>query len=256
MPTVIVTGSARGIGRAAVLRLAADMKARDRDPVQFVLVDRLRDELESLLGEVRSMDCEAVAVDGDLSQPDFCSHVVATAEKSFGRIDLLVSNAGMYVAGALQDLDLDGWDRVLDVNVRATWLLARAGYPLLKESRGSIIVTASVSGLNPQPGLGAYAVSKAALIMLASQLAVEWAKDGIRTNMVSPGTVRTPNVEQFYRDPAIRARRERAVPLGRVATPEEIASVISFLASADASFCNGANIVADGGLTHTLMTYL
>jgi glucose 1-dehydrogenase len=256
MTSIIVTGAARGIGKATTLRLARDVKTSGFSGAQFVLVDQLGGDLKALVEELELDGCEAVGVEGDLSDPDFCAHAVETTEQSFKRLDILVSNAGMYIEGPLRELKLEAWDRVVNVNTRATWLLAKAAYPMLKASRGQIVVTASVSAFNPQPWLGAYSVSKAAVLMLAEQLAIEWARDGIRTNVVSPGMVRTPNVEHVYQDPEARAKREQLNPLGRIASADEIASAISFLVSSDASFCNGTNLVVDGGLTRGLMLQL
>lgn len=255
MGCIVVTGAARGIGQAIALRLMRDGQKPGAPPAQFVLADRLA-EVKGIADAINAGGCAAVSVHGDLAEPQFCAEVIATAERTYGGLDLLVCNAGIQVPGPLNALPLESWDRVLDVNVRATWLLAKAAYPMLKRSHGQIVVIASVSALNPQPWVGAYSVSKAAVKMLGEQLAIEWGREGIRTNMVSPGTVRTPLVEAAYADPAVRAKREQLNPLGRIGSAEEIAGAVSFLAGPDASYCNGANIVVDGGLTRGLMLQL
>lgn len=137
---------------------------------------------------------------------------------------------------------------MMSVNARATWLLAQAAYPLLKESRGCLVATASVAAENPAPGHGSYSASKAALVLLVKQLAFEWGPDGIRCNCVSPGTVYTPMTAPAYDDPDSPARRgrEQVIPLRRVADPSEIASVIDFLASPDASYVTSVNLYVDG----------
>jgi NAD(P)-dependent dehydrogenase (short-subunit alcohol dehydrogenase family) len=255
MSVMIITGAARGIGKATVERLIADARTRG-ESASLVLVDRLKESLEELAATLNRDGFQAVALVGDLSDADFCVSIPKRAKETFGRIDALISNAGMYTQAPLSELAVDDWDRVIDVNVRATWLLAQSAYPMLKASQGQIVVIGSISGINPQPGLAAYSVSKAAVMMLAGQLAVEWAKDGIRTNIIAPGTVRTPNVEIFYADPVAKAKREAVVPIGRIADPSEIAGVVAFLLGPDAAYCNGATIVVDGGLTRSLMLHV
>ena len=132
----------------------------------------------------------------------------------WARIDALVSNAGIAAPAPLTRLGLDEWDLTMNVNTRATWLLGKAAHPHLKESRGAIAVTASMSGMNPHSGMGAYSASKAGVIILAKQMAQEWAADGIRVNCVSPGLVRTAMTEAMYVDPEVKAAREALVPMG------------------------------------------
>src|SRR5690606_575032 len=118
----------------------------------------------------------------------------------------------------------------MDVNLRAVWLLAKAAHPELARSRGAFIATGSVSGTAPQPGNGAYSISKAALVMLCQQLAVEWGADGIRVNVVAPGPLRTPFTEAAYRRPGFAEQRASTIPMGRIGTPDDVAAVVTFLA--------------------------
>jgi NAD(P)-dependent dehydrogenase (short-subunit alcohol dehydrogenase family) len=141
------------------------------------------------------------------------------------------------------------WDHIFAVNTRATWLLAKAAHPALKAARGAIVATGSMSGSNPHANLGAYGPSKAAVIMLVQVLAQEFAPDGIRVNAVSPGMVRTGMTEPVYRDSRLAAERDALVPVGRVATPEDIADVIAFLLGPDARYVNGHDLVVDGGVS-------
>ena len=144
---------------------------------------------------------------------------------------------------------VEDWDRLFAVNTRATWLLAKAAHPALKESGGALVATASMSGTLTHAGLGAYAPSKAAVIMLCKVLAQEFGRDGIRVNTVSPGMTRTGMTERIYEDAGVTAARNDLVPLGRVATPEDIADVISFLLGPDARYVNGHDLIVDGGVT-------
>src|SRR5207245_17348 len=176
------------------------------------------------------------------------ARVVGEAVDRFGGLDGLVSNAGINRPGALLQYAVDDWDRVFAVNTRATWLLAKAAHPALTAARGAIVAVASMSGSNPHANLGAYGPSKAALIMLVQVLAQEFARDGIRVNALSPGMVRTGMTAKVYADPRIAAERDALVPLGRVATPEDMADVIAFLLGPDARYVNGHDLVVDGGV--------
>ena len=146
------------------------------------------------------------------------------------------------------DYAVDDWDRVFAVNTRATWLLAKAAHAALKTSRGAIVAIGSMSGSNPHANLGAYGPSKAAVIMLVQVLAQEFGRDGVRVNAVSPGMVRTGMTARVYADQKIAAERDALVPIGRVATPEDMADVVAFLLGPDARYINGHDLVVDGGI--------
>src|SRR3546814_5906517 len=163
---------------------------------------------------------EAFALTGDIGDPAVPGRIVAGAVAALGGLDVLVSNAGVNSPGRLADLALEEWDRLFAVNTRPTWLLAKAAYRHLKAARGRIVAVASMSGMQPHTGLGAYSASKAALIVLVKQIAQAWAADGIRANRVSPGFVESPMTADLYADPAVRGSRERFVPLGRIRSEE------------------------------------
>jgi NAD(P)-dependent dehydrogenase (short-subunit alcohol dehydrogenase family) len=244
----LVTGAASGIGRATCLRLARDGKTRGV-PTKIAAVDLgLSPELKSLVDELGSLSTEAVALDGDLGTPDAPGRVVGAAVARFGGLEALVSNAGINRPGSLVDYSVDDWDRVFAVNTRATWLLAKAAHRALKASGGAIVAVGSMSGTNPHANLGAYGPSKAAVIMLVRVLAQELGRDGIRVNAVSPGMVRTGMTARVYADERVAAERDALVPLGRVATPEDIADVIAYLLGPDARYVTGHDLVVDGGV--------
>lgn len=249
----IVTGAARGIGRAICLRLARDAAASGG--VKLVLSDQHADELKSLIAEIRGMGGQAIAVPGDMSDPALPAAIVQAAE-AFGGLDALVSNAGFAIPGPLATYEMENWDKAFAVHVRAPWLLAKAAYPALKESRGAIVVTASISGTNPQAPLGPYSASKAAALMLVRQLANEWGPDGIRVNAFSPGLTITPGTAAAYSTPDARAQREGRVPLRRMAEAEDMANVVAFLLSKDAAYVHGVDLLVDGGLSNTVMAAL
>ena len=250
---VLVTGAASGIGRATCLRLARDARARGQ-AAKIAAVDLgPSPELDRLVEELRKLDAEALALHGDMGSVDAPARVVGEAVGRFGGLDGLVSNAGINRPGPLLHYPVDDWDRLFAVNTRATWLLAKAAYPALKASRGAIVAVASMSGSNPHANLGAYGPSKAALIMLVQVLAQELGRDGIRVNALSPGMVRTGMTAKVYADPRIAAERDALVPLGRVATPEDMADVVAFLLSPDARYVNGHDLIVDGGVSGNLL---
>jgi NAD(P)-dependent dehydrogenase (short-subunit alcohol dehydrogenase family) len=206
-----------------------------------------------LVEELVAMGADAVALAGDLSDADVPARLVHEAVEFCGGLDALVSNAALRHQAPLLDLTVAAWDKVFDVNTKATWLLARAAHPALEASGGAIVAVSSIAGIFPHPNYGPYAASKAALVTLCQQLALEWARDGIRVNCVAPGIVRTENAANVYADPDLAARRAEAVPLGRVADPSELAAAIALLLSPDASYITGQNLCVDGGFTSTLM---
>jgi NAD(P)-dependent dehydrogenase (short-subunit alcohol dehydrogenase family) len=245
----LVTGAASGIGRATCLRLARDARAQGKK-AQIAAVDiGPSPGLDSLVDELRRQDAEPLALHGDMGTVDAPARVVGDAVGRFGGLDGLVSNAGINRPGPLVSYAVEDWDRVFAVNTRATWLLAKAAYAALKAARGAIVALGSMSGTNAHANLGPYGPTKAAVIMLAQVLAQELGRDGIRVNTVSPGMVRTGMTEKVYADQTIAAERDALVPLGRVATPEDIADVIAFLLGPDSRYVNGHDLVVDGGIT-------
>lgn len=242
----IITGAANGIGRATALLMAST-------DLQLTAVDVDATRLDATCADLRARGASVRSVVGDLASSAFCASVVKDAVDAFGGLDVLISNAGIMNNSPLSELGIDEWDRVFDVNVKATWLLARAAHHALKDSRGAIVVTGSIAAHHPIPAQGAYSASKAALLMLVRQLANEWAPDGIRINSVSPGMVVTGLSEQFYADESRRNRRAEQIPLREVADPERIAPIVAFAASAAAGYLTGQDILVDGGLDTALM---
>jgi NAD(P)-dependent dehydrogenase (short-subunit alcohol dehydrogenase family) len=251
---VIVTGGASGIGRAVAAAVA-----RRHAGAQIGLIDRDEQEARAAAKELAGDGARCVVVPADLAIAGEAQEAVLTAERAFGGLDLLVSNAGISGGGPLADLSVETYDRTFAVNTRAAWLVAKAAYPALARARGAVVVTTSISGHFPTPRAGAYSASKAALLMLVKQLALEWGRDGIRVNCVSPGPVDTPMTFGSFgnaSDAAARERRryrESLAPLGKLGTPEEVAQAVLFLASQEASHITGAEIVVDGGAGLTTM---
>jgi NAD(P)-dependent dehydrogenase (short-subunit alcohol dehydrogenase family) len=250
---VLVTGAASGIGRATCIRLAMDAKAAGR-PARVAAVDvGPAAQLDALVAELRTLGADTLPLHGDMGTPDAPGRTVAEAVQRFGGLDGLVSNAGINRPGPLVEYAVEDWDRLFAVNTRATWLLAKAAHPALRASGGAIVAVGSMSGTHVHAGLGAYGPSKAAVIMLVRVLAQEFGPDGIRVNAVSPGMTRTGMTARVYADARVAAERDALVPLGRVATPDDMAAAIAFLLSPDARYVNGHDLVVDGGVTGNLL---
>ncbi len=249
----LVTGAASGIGRATCLRLARDAKSRGQQGKIAAVDLGPSDGLDGLVDELQGLGAEALVLHADMGEADAPARVVGETVRRFGGLDALVSNAGINRPGPLLHYLVEDWDRMFAVNTRATWLLAKAAHPALKASRGAIVAVASMSGSNPHANLGPYGPTKSALIMLAQVLGQELGPDGIRVNTVSPGLVRTGMTAKVYADPSIAAERDALVPLGRVATPEDMADVIAFLLGSDARYITGHDLVVDGGVSGNLL---
>lgn len=249
---IIVTGAARGIGRAMALRLARDSLARQGQPANLVIADQHAGELAALADELRSAGHVVMVCAGDLSDAAEPARIVAAAQ-GFGALDVVASNAGFARPAPLLEAAIDDWDRVFAVHVRAAWLLGRAAHPLLARAGGCLVLTTSISGSQASPPLAAYSASKAAQIMLMKQMAVEWGPDGIRVNALSPGLTVTPGTAAAYERPGARANREARIPLRRLAQPEDMAAALSMLTGPDGAYVHGHELVVDGGLVNTLM---
>lgn len=252
----LVTGASKGIGGATCVRLANDAK-RAGQKLQIAAAEmRPTPDNDALKAKLESLGAEVITPYADLQDPDAPAALVAAAVAAFGGLDRVVSNAGVVLPGPLNDLAVEDWDFVMNVNVRAGWLLAKAAFPYLKADKGAYVAVASMSGMGPHPQLGAYSPSKAACINMTEMLAQEWAADGVRANSVAPGMIKTPFTANVYADPEMERSRNAVVPLGRVGTPEDIADVIAFLLSEDARYMTGQNICVDGGFASSILAHI
>ncbi|MEU0449587.1 SDR family NAD(P)-dependent oxidoreductase [Streptomyces tendae] len=253
---VLVSGGSSGIGAAASLRLAEAALARGEKPMVAVSGLTSNDRQDEVVRSIQSMGGKAIALTGDLGDPDVPGQLVAAAVEEFGGLDALVANAGIANPGELKDLSLEDWDDMFSVNLRGAWLLAKESYPYLKDSRGAACFTSSMSGQLPHAGSGAYSPTKAALTMMAQTLALEWAPDGIRVNVVSPGMTRTQMTEKMYLDPEVKKAREEIIPLSKIGDPMDIANVIEFLVSPLAGYVTGQDICVDGGFSKSILSHI
>lgn len=254
MTAALVTGATGGIGRAVALALAHRGGERGAPARIAVAGSRPGDALEALVAELRDLGAQAIGLGADVTVPSDCTRLVAESEAFCGDLTLLVSNAGASGPGALAELAVEQWDRTFALNCRATWLLAQAARAGLARTGGHVLAVASMSGLHPHPGYGAYSPAKAALVMLCRQLAQEWGPQGIRVNALCPGMVRTPLTEAVYQDEATKTRREALVPLGRIGTPEDVARAV--LALDALPYATGQSLVLDGGVADRMLALI
>ena len=237
---VIVTGAASGIGEATARRFAAE-------GAEVALVDRREGALKkatSALPNDRTIACVA-----DVSDSNAINEAVATAVKRFGRLHVLVNNAGIHCGGNPAEITDDDWRKVMSVDADGVFYGCRAALPHLEKTRGSIVNTASVSGLGGDWGMLPYNAAKGAIVNLTRALALDVGKKGIRVNAVCPSLTRTGMTEDMMEDGKLLAKFAERIPLGRVCEPQEVAAVIAFLASDDESFVTGANVTVDGGVS-------
>jgi 3-oxoacyl-[acyl-carrier protein] reductase len=237
----LITGGASGIGEATAKRFAAE-------GVTVVIADIDDAGAARVAAEIGS---RALAVHGDITRPESAAEMVARAIDRFGRLDVLHNNAASGAAGRIADLDDDSWSRTVQLNLTGHFLVTRAALPhMLERGAGAIVNMATAAAVTVEEGIGAYAAAKAGVIALTRQVAVEYGRRGVRANCICPGAIATPPTLAFARAvEGVRERMEAANPLRRLAQPEEVAAVVVFLASDDASFVNGATIMVDGGAT-------
>ena len=240
----IVSGGARGMG-------AAEAKLFASEGAKVVIGDVLEDEGRKVEAEINETGGDAVFIPLDVVSESDWQRAVSTTVERFGKLDILVNNAGIAVWGVLEDTTNEDWDRVMDVNAKGVFLGTKAAIPeMRKAGGGSIINISSVSGLIGQESVQpVYNASKGAVRIFTKAAALQYAKEGIRVNSVHPGSVNTKMIADRINSPEGRERSRSITPLGRVAEPIEIAYGVLYLASDEASFVTGSELVIDGGFT-------
>ena len=236
----LITGAAGGIGAATALRFA-------REGALVAVNDARADGLEAVADEIRKAGAKALVTAGDVTKKADCERLVKAVIDAFGRLDILINNAGINRDAMAAKMTEEQWDAVLDVNLKGTFLCAQAALPGMRERAwGRVVNTSSIGSLG-NIGQANYAASKAGVIGLTKTLALEYAKYGVTVNAVAPGPVMTSMLAGV--PDAIRDKIVAQVPVGRIAAPEEIANVHVFLCSDEASFITGQVIFADGGMS-------
>ena len=239
MKVAIVTGAARGIGLATTKQLLAK-------GWRVAMVDWDQAELNSTASDLS----DVLPLHYDISQPVQAAQIIADTLASFGQVDALVNNAGIADFGPIEDTDFARWKAVMSINLDGTFLLSQAATDALKATKGAIVNIGSISGLRASTLRVAYGTSKAAVIHLTKQQAAELGEFGIRANCVCPGPVRTKLAMAVHTQEIIDAYHD-AIPLNRYGSEDEIASVITFLCSREASYVTGQVIASDGGFEST-----
>jgi meso-butanediol dehydrogenase / (S,S)-butanediol dehydrogenase / diacetyl reductase len=239
----VITGAGSGIG-------AATARAFTREGARVVIADIDETAGKAVADEIRDAGGVIDFVLADASDPAEIERLVGFATDTHGHLDVLHNNHVSFEAGRVGDLTLEGFRRSLDVGLTSYWYAIKCALvPMLAQGSGSIVNTASVSGLAGDFGLGAYNVLKAGVVNLSRVTGIEYARKGIRCNAVCPGPIGTPPIDRLHdAAPQIWEDIREAIPMGRYGRPEEIANVVLFLASDEAAFVTGTHIVADGGL--------
>jgi NAD(P)-dependent dehydrogenase (short-subunit alcohol dehydrogenase family) len=242
--SAVITGAAKGIGGATAEVFAAE-------GARLVLTDIAADGLEARRRRLAAGGAEVATVVGDVSVDDDARRMIDAAVKQFGRLDILVANAGIIPLGSIDESTGDDWDEVMSIDGRGMFLTCKyAIEAMVKTGGGSIVCLSSISGMAGQSRQSTYGPAKFVATGLTKHLAVEWASRGIRVNAVAPGTIWTERVRQLPDEPGGTEYVEEITkmhPMGRLGEPEEVAKAIAFLASDDASFITGAILAVDGG---------
>nr|1G6K_A Chain A, GLUCOSE 1-DEHYDROGENASE [Priestia megaterium]1G6K_B Chain B, GLUCOSE 1-DEHYDROGENASE [Priestia megaterium]1G6K_E Chain E, GLUCOSE 1-DEHYDROGENASE [Priestia megaterium]1G6K_F Chain F, GLUCOSE 1-DEHYDROGENASE [Priestia megaterium] len=242
---VVITGSSTGLGKSMAIRFATE-KAK-----VVVNYRSKEDEANSVLEEIKKVGGEAIAVKGDVTVESDVINLVQSAIKEFGKLDVMINNAGLANPVSSHEMSLSDWNKVIDTNLTGAFLGSREAIKYFVENdiKGTVINMSSVHEKIPWPLFVHYAASKGGMKLMTETLALEYAPKGIRVNNIGPGAINTPINAEKFADPEQRADVESMIPMGYIGEPEEIAAVAAWLASSEASYVTGITLFADGGMT-------
>jgi glucose 1-dehydrogenase len=243
----IVTGSSKGIGRAIALAFA-----KSKVYSGIVINGRKMDEVEEVADEIRNEGCDSLAIEADISKEDDCVRLVEEADRAFGRIDVLVNNAGIQRDVPFEETTTEEWYKIIGVDLTGPFVCSREVAKHMEKQYpkgGCIINISSVHQTIPKPHYVPYATSKAGVEMMTKTMALELAKNNIRVNLVAPGAIQTDMNLELKENKAELEKVLKQIPIGRIGSPEEVANVVEFLASDKASYVTGASFFVDGGMT-------
>jgi len=243
MKTAIVTGAGTGIGKAICQKLS-------QNNYRVGMLDLNEENVNEASKGIEN----SVPLHGDVTNQES----IKKAFEKFGEIpDLLVNNVGIVLFGPLEEHSVEDYSKSLNINLLGSFITSRILInDMIKRGSGSIINMSSVNGVNPGIGIGAYPASKAGIISMTQQMAIEWGKFGIRVNCISPGFIDAGMSKPIYEDPKVRELRGGAVPSGRLGEADDIANAVLFLDSENASYVNGHNLVVDGGVISSVIAQL
>jgi NAD(P)-dependent dehydrogenase (short-subunit alcohol dehydrogenase family) len=247
----LITGAGSGMGRAAAELFASE-------GARVVVTDVVDAAGNTTVDAVKAAGGDATYVRADVSNTADCEAMVQCARDTYGALHVLYNNAGIFPAddGGVLDTPESTWERVMEINLKGVWLGCKAGIPaMIASGGGSIVNVASfVALMGAATAQIAYTSSKGGVLAMTREMAVEYARQGIRANALCPGPIQTPLLEELLSDPQRRARRLVHIPMGRLGRAEELARAALFLASDDSSFMTGASLVVDGGITAAYVT--
>jgi NAD(P)-dependent dehydrogenase (short-subunit alcohol dehydrogenase family) len=247
---VVVTGAGQGIGEGIALEFA-------EKGARVVVSDVNMDGVSKTVEKIKSAGGDCLGVKADVSSSRDVKAMIKKAVDHYSSLDVLVNNAGIVKPGPLESLSEEDWDMALNVNLKGAFLCSQqAAQVMIANRRGAIVNITSISAHEPYPGGGAYSPSKAAILMLTKQCAVEWAPYNIRVNAVSPGLIATPLTAKAYEDEEIKKGRKNMVPMGRIGRPKDIATVVALLASDETDYVTGVVIPVDGGFLRNEQKFL